>query len=184
MKYLYVAATPDIEAPTDREALLAVKHRVAAALDAPIREMPLPAIDFAWDAARRQYGSIPVLEMLTRSVPPDALRLLAVTARDLFIPVLTFVYGHAQLNGPAAVISLARLKQEFYGLAPNREIFLERAAKEALHEAGHTFGLVHCQDKTCVMALSTNIRQIDSKRSAFCAACGARLRRRSGSTVT
>ena len=178
MKYLYVAATAEIESAADREALETVKRCVAETFDAPVREMSLPAVEFAYDAGRSQYRSIAVLELLARAVPEDALKLLAVTARDLFIPVLTFVYGHAQLSGRVAVISLARLKQEFYGLAPSREIFLERAAKEALHETGHTFGLVHCADGSCAMALGTNIRQIDLKRAAFCGSCTARLRRR------
>jgi archaemetzincin len=102
---------------------------------------------------------------------------LAVTERDLFVPVLTFVFGQAQLGGRVAVISLARLRQEFYGLAINREVFAERAAKEALHETGHMFGLVHCADRACAMSLATNVRQIDTKQAAFCAPCTARLRR-------
>ena len=174
MRYLYVGATPEV----DREALTAIRERVAAEFGAPLGELELPAIDFALDAGRGQYGSIPVLEMLNRMCPADTLKLLAVTERDLFIPVLTFVYGQAQLSGRVAVISLARLRQEFYGLPPNREIFLERAYKEALHEVGHTFGLVHCADRNCAMALGTNIRQIDSKRAAFCASCAARFERR------
>jgi archaemetzincin len=174
MRYLYVGATPEV----DREALTAVRAQMATAFDAPVRGLELPAIEFAFDAGRRQFGSIPVLEMLGRVCPADALKLLAVTERDLFIPVLTFVYGHAQLGGRVAVISLARLRQEFYGLPPNREIFLERAHKEALHEAGHTFGLVHCADRNCAMALGTNIRQVDGKRAAFCASCAAELGRR------
>jgi archaemetzincin len=105
-------------------------------------------------------------------VPGDAGKLLAVTERDLFVPVLTFVFGQAQLGGRAAVVSLARLRQEFYGLEPNRECFLERAAKEALHETGHLFGLVHCADRSCAMSLATNVRQIDTKQAAFCAPCG------------
>ena len=100
--------------------------------------------------------------------------MLAVTDRDLFIPVLTFVYGHAQLGGRVAVVSLARLRQEFYGMAPNHELLLERAAKEALHESGHTFGLVHCADRSCAMSLATNIRQIDDRQAAFLHAVRAR----------
>ena len=120
--------------------------------------------------ARSQYGSIPVLEMLARGTAlPDACKLLAVTERDLFIPVLTFVFGQAQLGGRVGVVSLARLRQEFYGLPPDREIFLERAYKEALHETGHLFGLVHCADRSCAMSLATNVRQIDRKTAAFCA---------------
>ena len=173
MKYLYVGATPG----ADPEALTAVRAGVDGEFGVPVREVQLPGVEFAYDAGRNQYGSIPVLEMLSRRCPADALKLLAVTERDLFIPVLTFVFGHAQLGGRVAVISLARLRQEFYGLAPDRDVFLERVSKEALHETGHTFGLVHCGDRNCAMSLSTNVRQIDSKRCEFCAPCGARLRR-------
>ena len=172
MKYLYVAGMGGVEG----EALDAIRGRMEQEFGAPAKEMRLPGIDFAYDAKRNQYGSIPVLEMLVRALPDDALKLLAVTERDLFIPVLTFVYGHAQLGGGAAVISLARLQQEFYGLAPNREIAMERAIKEALHETGHMFGLTHCAARSCAMSLATNIRQIDMKDAAFCAACASRLR--------
>jgi archaemetzincin len=177
MSYLYVGATAEIEAGLEREALALAGERVAAEFQVPVREMGLPSIDFAYDGGRNQYASIPVLEFLGRLCPDDALKLIAFTGRDLFIPVLTFVYGHAQLGGRVAAVSLARLHQEFYGLEPNREVFLERTAKEALHETGHTFGLVHCADRTCAMALGTNIRHIDFKRAAFCAACTAQLRR-------
>ena len=175
MKYLYVGATPE----ADSEALTAVRARVASEFQAPVRELDLPGLEFAYDAGRNQFGSIPVLEMLSRRCPADALKLLAVTERDLFIPVLTFVFGHAQLGGRVAVISLARLRQEFYGMAPDREVFFERAYKEALHETGHTFGLVHCTERRCAMSLATGIRQIDLKDAAFCPSCAARLQRNS-----
>jgi len=179
MKYLYVAAAPEVSLEDHRM----VCERLAGWFGLPIREMEIPAVDFAYDAARRQYGSIAVLEMVLRFCPGDAGKLLAVTERDLFVPVLTFVFGQAQLGGRAAVISLARLRQEFYGLAPNREVFVERAAKEALHETGHMFGLVHCAERSCAMSLATNVRQIDGKQAVFCAPCAARLRRTKGVRV-
>jgi archaemetzincin len=170
MKYWYVASAAD-------EPLLgAIRESVERESGIATREMPLGDVEFAFDAARGQYSSIAVLEMLARTCPPDAAKLLGVTERDLFIPVLTFVFGQAQLKGRVAVISLARLRQEFYGLAPDREILMERACKEALHEAGHTLGLVHCADRECAMSLSTNVRQIDTKRAAYCEACRAHLR--------
>ena len=149
MKYLYVGATPG----ADPEALTAVRAGVDGEFGVPVREVQLPGVEFAYDAGRNQYGSIPVLEMLSRRCPADALKLLAVTERDLFIPVLTFVFGHAQLGGRVAVISLARLRQEFYGLRPDRDAFLERVSKEALHETGHTFGLVHCPEQGCAISM-------------------------------
>ena len=167
MTYLCVGATPE----TDPEALAEIGQFLSAELSLPWRRMELPAVDFAYDSRRNQYGSIAVLEMVSRACPEDGLRLVGVTERDLYIPVLTFVFGHAQLGGRAAAVSLARLRQEFYGLEPNREIFLDRARKEALHEAGHTFGLVHCADRGCAMSLSTRVQQIDQKRAAFCPAC-------------
>jgi len=179
MKYLYVGSMAEV----DGEALRAIRERLEEEFAAPVREMALPGLDFAFDAGRRQHGSIPVLEMLTQLCPADAWKVLAVTGRDLFIPVLTFVFGHAQLGGRAAVISLARLRQEFYGLAPNREVFVERACKEALHETGHMFGLVHCADRSCAMSLATNVRHIDEKHAAFCAPCAARLRRVDGARI-
>ena len=113
MKYFYMGTTAEIADAADREAVDAIGASVGSAFGLPVRRMELPGIDFAHDAARGQYASIPVLEMLLRECPADAAKLLAVTARDLFIPVLTFVFGHAQLGGRAAVVSLARLRQEF-----------------------------------------------------------------------
>jgi archaemetzincin len=173
MKYLYVAATEEVE----REALSAVSARVEKEFGGPVRSLELGSVDFAFDAQRGQYGSIPVLDMLLKRCPEDAGKLLAVTERDLYIPVLTFVFGQAQLGGRVGVVSFARLRQEFYGLAVDRDVFLERAYKEALHETGHLFGLVHCAERKCAMSLATTVRQIDMKDDAFCAACGARWRR-------
>jgi archaemetzincin len=174
MRYLYLAAPPD----TDADACSVVRDRVEREFGIPVKEMQMPDLQFAYDPRRGQYASFPVLELLVRLCPADAVKLLALTEHDLFIPVLTFVFGHAQLDGRVAVVSFARLRQEFYGLAANREVFLERAHKEALHETGHTFGLVHCADRTCAMSLATNVRHIDQKQAAFCAACAARLTRR------
>jgi archaemetzincin len=174
MKYFYLGATAEV----DRAALEAIGERVATEFGAPVRGIELPELDFAYDAGRGQYASIAVLEMLVAMCPGDAFKLLAVTERDLFIPVLTFVFGHAQLGGRAGVVSLARLRQEFYGLEPDARVFMERAQKEVLHEAGHLFGLVHCHDSGCAMSLATGVRQIDTKRAEFCARCAARIERK------
>jgi len=174
MKYVYLGAATDV----DREALEAIRGEALARFGETVRGLELPEIEFAFDPVRKQYGSIPLLEMLARIAPADCRKLLAVTEKDLFIPVLTFVFGQAQLGGRVGVVSLARLRQEFYGLPPNREVFVQRAVKEALHETGHMFGLVHCPAQGCAMSLATGVRQIDGKQPGFCVACAARLHAR------
>ncbi|MCW5977518.1 MAG: hypothetical protein KIT09_05550 [Bryobacteraceae bacterium] len=129
----------------------------------------------AYDPSRRQHNAPLVLKRLLTLFPPGVDKIVAVTACDLFIPMLSFVYGQAQLDGRVAAVSVARLRPEFYGLAPHPPLLLTRARKEAVHETGHLFGLVHCMTNTCAMSLSTNIHQIDLKRDVLCPACRARV---------
>ena len=117
---------------------------------------------FAYDAQRQQYYSTAILQRLERAADPDA-RMLGVTPCDLYVPVLTFVFGEAQLDGNCAVVSTARLGEEFYGLPPREELLRERLVKEAAHELGHTFGLRHCRDWRCVMTSSHAVERLDVK---------------------
>jgi archaemetzincin len=85
--------------------------------------------------------------------------------------VLTFVFGQSQLDGSGAVVSIHRLRPEYYGLPRDEGLTVERAIKEAVHELGHAFGLVHCPDYTCVMHASTYVEEVDLKGSGYCDAC-------------
>ena len=123
-------------------------------------------------------GSVEILKALLRYAPRDAARVLGVTEADLGIPMLTFLFGQAQLDGRAAIISTCRLRQEFYGLAPDQALLRERIIKEMLHELGHTFGLTHCPDGKCAMSLATHIEFVDTKSASYCPRCGAYLAHR------
>jgi archaemetzincin len=125
---------------------------------------------------RRQYLSTDLLNRMRSDLVLGAGRLLGVTPLDLYIPILTFVFGEAQLNGSCAVVSTHRLRQEFYGLPPDPELLRERLIKESVHELGHTLGLTHCDDYLCVMAASHAVEAIDLKSSSLCADCHARSR--------
>ena len=125
---------------------------------------------FAHDAARGQYRSTEILKWLANRPARPQARQLAITAEDLFVPVLTFVFGEAQLCGTCAVVSLHRLREEFYGLPPNPALLRARLRKEALHELGHTFGLRHCDDWQCVMSSSHSVERLDLKEE-FCEEC-------------
>jgi len=114
-----------------------------------MRPRAVPAGSF--DEKRKQYVSTKILKAILEEVPGDAGKVLGVIDEDLCIPILTFVFGEAQLGGVGAVVALARLRQEFHGLDPDEPLFLERLHKECLHELGHAYGLIHCHHPECVM---------------------------------
>lgn len=127
--------------------------------------------DRSLDPRRGQHNSTVVLHLLQSTPLETGDRVLGVTTADLFIPIFTFVFGEAQLNGSVAVVSGIRLQNEFYGLAPNPVLYHSRLVKECIHELGHTFGLRHCRSVGCVMQKSTYVENIDLKNADFCLAC-------------
>ena len=124
-----------------------------------------------FDVKRAQYNSSLVLQQLIANPPRDAEKILGVLDADLFIPILTFVFGEAQLGGIGAAVSMHRLHNRFYGMAEDRELTARRLLKESVHELGHTFGLIHCSQPGCVMNSSTYVENIDQKSSEFCSLC-------------
>ena len=131
--------------------------------------------EFAFHGERQQYHSSEILQRMQRYVSAESWRILGVAAADLYIPILTFVFGEAQMGGPCAVVSANRLRQEFYGLSADRTILRERLLKEAVHEIGHTLDLTHCDDYRCAMAPSHAVEWIDLKESTLCASCQVRV---------
>jgi len=149
-----------------------LRKEMGDCLMATVRLLPaLPVPPDSFEARRNQYYSTRILKEMLGEVPQDALKLLGVTDKDLCIPILTYVFGEAQVGGTAAVVSLARLRQEHYGLTPDRPLLLERLRKESLHELGHTFGLVHCPLRECVMYLSNTVVDVDTRGRDFCTGC-------------
>lgn len=125
----------------------------------------------AFDSYRNQYNSTMFLSLLLNSYDETEARIVGVTGYDLFVPVLTFVFGEAQLNGRVAVVSSFRLRPEYYGLSPDSILLESRIEKEVIHEIGHTFGLLHCIDPACVMHSSTYAEDIDLKGNRLCQRC-------------
>lgn len=133
-------------------------------------------LDRAFDASRGQYNSTALLVQLLNQYGQSDDKRIAVVAVDLFIPVLTFVFGEAQLKGPAAVVSTVRLSNPFYGLPKDEDLSLRRLEKEVVHELGHTFGLYHCHQFECVMRSSTYVEELDLKRLSPCPDCNGQLK--------
>jgi len=130
---------------------------------------------FALHAERQQHHSSEILGRMQGYITSRTWRLLGITSCDLYIPILTFVFGEAQLGGSAAVVSYHRLQQEFYGLPPDTDLLANRLLIETVHELGHTFNLTHCHDYRCAMAPSHAVEWIDIKDSGFCEDCLSRV---------
>ena len=133
-------------------------------------------LENTFEPARQQYNSSRILLQVISKPPADAVKVLGVVNVDLFIPILTFVFGEAQLRGIGSLIALHRLNNKFYGLAEDRELLTERLVKEAIHELGHNFGLIHCNNQNCVMKSSTYVEEVDQKSVQMCSRCQEMLR--------
>ena len=132
---------------------------------------PLENPGYAQDLERQQYDCKRILSRLHQCCSPHSWWVLAVTEFDLFVPILKYVFGAAEMEGRCAVISLHRLRPQFYGDREDEQLLRERLVKTAIHELGHSLGLTHCRRRTCVMYSSTRIDDTDGKMADFCPTC-------------
>ena len=139
-----------------------------------VREGHLDLGDF-YDPARRQYNGNLLLKTMDDLFPLEGCKSIGLFNVDLFIPILTFIFGQAYLGGKSGIASMYRLSNERYGMTPDRELLTERFGKEVVHELGHMFGLIHCHHPDCVMRSSTYVEDIDQKSVIFCPACSVSL---------
>jgi archaemetzincin len=160
----------------DERLLMDLGPVLADVFRVPCRVLQSP-IDpkFAFHPERQQYHSSEILHRMQSYLANGAWRVLGITTLDLYIPILTFVFGEAQMGGPCAVVSAHRLAEEFYGLPSDPELLRARLIKEAVHELGHTLNLTHCEDYSCAMAPSHAVEWIDLKEANLCANCHSQV---------
>lgn len=128
-----------------------------------------------FDANRRQYNADKLLKVVSSMIIPEAEKTIGIFNVDLYIPILTFIFGQAQLGGRNGIASLYRLDNERYGMKADKELMQRRFIKEIIHETGHTFGLIHCHTPDCVMRSSTYVEDIDQKNAGLCGNCRSLL---------
>lgn len=157
----------------DPEILRHLSTAIAKALPLPVKILPTkPLPVHTYHVARNQYYSTQLLEYLLECANHDGLfRVLGITAVDLYIPIFTFVFGEAQLDGKAALISTYRPWGEASGVRAPHSVLLKRLLKLSLHELGHTFSLPHCRQEGCLMGFAANLEQLDKKNVEFCDYC-------------
>lgn len=135
-----------------------------------IRESHIDLSDY-FDQSRRQYDGNRLLKDIDSMAIPGTIKKIGLYQVDLFIPILTFIFGQAQFRGNSGIVSLYRLKNEQYGMKPDPGLLKDRFRKVIIHELGHTFGLIHCHVPDCVMRSSTYVEDIDQKSHHFCHHC-------------
>jgi archaemetzincin len=162
----------------DMEFLERIAAEIATEMDYPVslRRGHLDLSDF-FDPNRRQYNGNELIKIVDAMAPPEASKVMGLFTVDLFIPILTYIFGQAFLNGRTGIASLHRLKNEYYGMKPNKFLLFERFKKEIIHELGHTLGLKHCYFPPCVMQSSTYVEDIDQKEPGFCPQCLAIMKK-------
>ena len=131
-----------------------------------------------YDPARRQYNGNALLKVVDSMSFADSVKTLGLFNVDLFIPILTFIFGQAFLGGKSGIASLYRFSNERYGMTGDNQFLHDRFKKEVIHELGHTFGLIHCHNTTCVMRSSTYVEDVDQKDQHFCPRCQTELEMR------
>jgi archaemetzincin len=143
-------------------------------LNVNIREGHLDLSEY-YDPTRRQYNGVKLVNVVESTFSSDKSKTIGLFNVDLFIPILTYIFGQAFLNGRTGIASNYRLNNERYGIALDEKLVLERFSKEVIHELGHTFGLIHCHVPACVMRSSTYVEDIDQKSSHLCLNCRGEL---------
>jgi len=160
---------------TNLQLLEELKLRLSFHFDSIKVEVPDIDIEETYNVQRQQYYSTKIIETVKKLNITSEDYILIITEMDLFVPVLTHIYGEAELRGKYSIVSTCRLHEEFYTSERNTELLLERTYKEIMHELGHNFGLLHCKDWQCVMHSSSGIEEVDLKGSLYCDNCKSNL---------
>jgi len=149
-----------------------LKARLEQTFGCPV-ESEVYYYDFeaAQASQQKQYLAEKLIYQLRNAGYTNGEKVLGVVDVDFYSPGSYFILGKAELGGEVGVISVVRLRQRYYRLLSEEETILHRATKEALHELGHTLGLEHCPDTTCVMYYSLSVSDTDRKLPAFCDIC-------------
>ena len=120
----------------------------------------------AFDKEKQQYNAKLLLEAVSNLSDNQQVRLIGVTEEDLFTPGLNFVFSTAQPRGNSMVMSFKRLRPIYNPENPNQRV--ERYQKIVLRGLGLTFGFKPSSDRSCVMAYSNSLAELDAKGTKWC----------------
>lgn len=135
-------------------------------LTAVVSKAVLSRPDYAFNKDRAQYHCNAILRRLVTLLEPGQSWVLGVTDVDLFVPDSPFVFGEADREAHAAVVSTAKLRT---GVTADQ--LRRRVQVEGVHQAGHLLGLSYCEDSRCVMFFAQSAGDVDRKQPGPCNVC-------------
>jgi archaemetzincin len=125
----------------------------------------------AFSVARNQYFSTVLLHKLELLKSSGREKILGLVDDDMYTPNRAWVMGASDRFAGTSVISMYRLRQEYFGYEEEDKVLYRRTCKEAVHQLGHLHGMGACRNPRCAMFASDNMQDIDEKREKFCDNC-------------
>jgi archaemetzincin len=138
-----------------------------------LKGMKMPAE--AFNVVRNQFYAQVILSKIERSKANSREKVIAVCEEDLYLPDEPYIMGWVDRLSGTAVVSLYRIRQEFYGLPEDESKIYPRLYKEAMHRIAHLFDLTECRNPKCVNYFSQIMLDIDNKSDKFCDICRRQL---------
>ena len=154
-----------------------VARTITQILDIPIQVHNSPLLYNGFNIGRKQFDATAILSCLdtykrrNRVIAP----LLLVINDDIFRPASRYIFGLARPSTGSAVVSSARLRNEFWDLPADDSALCSRLITEGAHELGHLLGLDHCSDPRCVMSSPRCLDDLDQKKPWLCDTCRRRI---------
>lgn len=133
--------------------------------------------DEAYSPIRGQYFAMVILQKLELLRSSEREKIVALVDEDLYTADQAWVIGASDRIAGTSVISLHRLRQEYFGYGEEEKILYRRVIKETVHQIGHLFGMRSCRNPRCAMYASERMQDIDAKREKFCDNCLRRIGR-------
>jgi len=138
-----------------------------------LKGMKIP--EEAYNVIRNQYYASILLAKLERVKANSREYILGVCEEDIYLPDEASVMGHSDSVLGTAVISLQKIRQEFYGLPEDEIKVYTRLFKQAVHQVAHLFNISSCKNPKCVNYYSQKMFDIDDKGEIFCDICKRQL---------
>ncbi|OPX69137.1 MAG: Archaemetzincin [Methanoregulaceae archaeon PtaB.Bin056] len=167
----------DDRAPAGIQAALSRELEYILPLDPKVCESHFVVTGYM--PARRQTNAAVLLDSLDLYKKRSGVNgpILLVVSEDLCREGDEYLFGLSRHSTGNAVVSTARLGNEYYGYPPDDGDLIDRLVKESAHEVGHLLGLAHCPYPECIMHNPLILEDIMRQKRAFCPACQAQLQR-------